>query len=485
MMRFSFVQSVLGVLLVSEVPGQTDVCKSIEAAISGSVYYPGTADYMHDISHWSQLSTQSSICSVEPGTPEDVGRILRILDTTRTPFAVKGGGHSTNPGFSATAGVQIAMYRFSELDYDAAAETVTVGTGMTWDDVYAQLEPYGVNVVGGRVPGPGVAGFSLGGGFSWLTNQYGLSLDTIVAMELVKPNGVVTNVTQDSDPELFFGLKGTQNNLGVVTRIVFKTFPQGQVWGGQIAYGADQVASVNAATVRFHKITDPKAEVVTGHTFTNGEVNAAVLLFYDAPTAPSGVFDDFLSIPAISRNVSTRSFKDHVASNTENFPSMSGLRVRTALHTVSLLDHSQSVVDAVANETAFWGSRFAAQVPGPFVVSYFMEPFLPDILSHNSEPTAYPPSREATLFPFAVQYAWSSSDMDEYFLDGMRLSVKQITAAAVADGQAIQDVALYPNYALYDTPPSRIFGDNLERLKALKARVDPHDVMGLAGGFKL
>ncbi|KAF9009152.1 FAD-binding domain-containing protein [Hymenopellis radicata] len=442
MMRSSFVQSVLGVLLVSEVPGQTDVCKSIEAAISGasSVYYPGTADYMHDISHWSQLSTQSSICSVEPGTPEDVGRILRILDTTRTPFAVKGGGHSMNPGFSATAGVQ-----------NPDRHTVTVGTGMTWDDVYAALDPYGVNVVGGRVPGPGVAGFSLGGGFSWLMNQYGLSLDTIVAMELVTPDGVVTN--------------GTQNNLGVVTRIVFKTFPQGQVWGGQIAYGADQVASVNVATARFQKITDPKAEVITGHTFTNGEVNAAVLLFYDAPTAPSGVFDDFLSIPAISRNVSTRSFKDHVASYTENFQSMSGLR--TALHTVSLLDHSQSVVDAVANETAFWGSRFAAQVPEPFIVTYYMEPFLPDILSHNPEPTAYPPSREATLLPLCVMYAWSSSDTDEYFWI------------------AIQDVALYPNYALFDTPPSRIFGDNVERLKAIKARVDPHDVMGLAGGFKL
>ncbi len=67
----------------------------------------------------------------------------------------------------------------------------------------------------------------------------------------------------------------------------------------------------------------------------------------------------------------------------------------------------------------------------------------------------------------------------------MRLSAKQITAAAVADGQAIEDVALYPNYALFDTPLERIFGGNVERLKVIKARVDPDDVMGLAGGFKL
>ncbi len=75
--------------------------------------------------------------------------------------------------------------------------------------------------------------------------------------------------------------------------------------------------------------------------------------------------------------------------------------------------------------------------------------------------------------------------MDDYFLDAMRSSVEQIKAAAVADGQAIEDAALYPNYALYDTPTSRIFGDNLERLRAIKKRVDPNDVMGLAGGFKL
>ncbi len=56
------------------------------------------------------------------------------------------------------------MYRFSEIDYDASTQTVTIGTGLTWDDVYAALEPYGVNAVGARVPGIGVAGFALGGG---------------------------------------------------------------------------------------------------------------------------------------------------------------------------------------------------------------------------------------------------------------------------------------------------------------------------------
>ena len=56
------------------------------------------------------------------------------------------------------------MYRFSAFNYNAAAQTVEIGSGLIWDDVYAALAPYNVNVVGGRVTGVGVAGFTLGGG---------------------------------------------------------------------------------------------------------------------------------------------------------------------------------------------------------------------------------------------------------------------------------------------------------------------------------
>lgn len=77
---------------------------------------------------------------------------------------VKGGGHGTNPGWSSTTGVHISLYRFSQVNYNAATQTAEVGAGLIWDDVYAALEPYNVNVVGGRVPGVGVAGFALGGG---------------------------------------------------------------------------------------------------------------------------------------------------------------------------------------------------------------------------------------------------------------------------------------------------------------------------------
>jgi FAD/FMN-containing dehydrogenase len=79
---------------------------------------------------------------------------------------VKGGGHATNPGFSSTSGIEIVMTRFNETKVDSTRGIVEVGAGLTWDQVYVALEPTGVNVVGGRIPGVGVAGLTLGGGES-------------------------------------------------------------------------------------------------------------------------------------------------------------------------------------------------------------------------------------------------------------------------------------------------------------------------------
>ena len=77
---------------------------------------------------------------------------------------MKGGGHSTNPGFSSTPGVQIALTRLNETIVNSEDGTVDVGPGLAWDQVYTALNSTGVNVVGGRLASVGVAGFTLGGG---------------------------------------------------------------------------------------------------------------------------------------------------------------------------------------------------------------------------------------------------------------------------------------------------------------------------------
>ncbi|KAI0262279.1 hypothetical protein BGY98DRAFT_940474, partial [Russula aff. rugulosa BPL654] len=137
-------QDVFG--LLATMHNSTDplnTCDQIAIAISSAsqVFLTPAPEYLLHMAHASASSYELSACSVEAGSTED----LRILGSTRTPFAVKGGGHAFNPKFSSTSGVQIALSRFNEIEVDFTSGTVEIGAGLTWDQVYTNLEPTGVN----------------------------------------------------------------------------------------------------------------------------------------------------------------------------------------------------------------------------------------------------------------------------------------------------------------------------------------------------
>jgi len=109
---------------------------------------------------------------------------MKLIGQYRVPFAAKGGGHTMNPHFSSTNGVHISMTRFQKIVYHESNQTVDVGAGLVWNDVYERRDPYNVTVVGGRFFGVGVGGLVLGGGYSWKSNQYGLSIDNVYEYEV-------------------------------------------------------------------------------------------------------------------------------------------------------------------------------------------------------------------------------------------------------------------------------------------------------------
>lgn len=249
-----------------------DTCKKIERTISSAsqVFYPGSPEFEADISHRANSSSQVSACSVQPGTPQDVGLILRELVSTRTPFAVKGGGHSVNRGFSSTLGVHISLARFDDVVVNEHAETVEIGAGLAWTDVYASINPRGINVVGGRLNGVGVSGLTLGGGYSWKTNQFGLTIDTVAEFEFVLPSGRVTTVTEQ-DEDLWFGLRGGLNNYGIVTKFTLKSHKQSDIWAALINFAGDQVDGAQKAFSKFlSESHDHKASQLGIFIYTNG-----------------------------------------------------------------------------------------------------------------------------------------------------------------------------------------------------------------------
>ncbi|VDB99546.1 unnamed protein product [Peniophora sp. CBMAI 1063] len=455
----------------------TDACAQIASAISSAsdVYYPLSVQYDEDIEHWAGSSTQEATCSVEPGTVDDVGKI--IVGLTRTPFAVKGGGHATNVGFSSTTGVQVSMTRFNNITLSEDMATVDIGAGLTWDEVYDALDGTGMNVVGGRVTGVGVAGLTLGGGYSWKTSQYGLTIDNVAEFELVLPNGTVQSVTAENE-DLWLALRGGMNNFGIVTNFKFNTVPQSDVWGGVITMTGDQFPAVSAAIANFSaNNTDTKAAILPSYNSAAGLPGMLLILFYDDATQP-GLFDAFMDIPAVTSDVKTRSFVDFVTS----IPISLAPPVRGAFHTTSVLGYSPAILDLIVNMTLTYGPELAL-LDSAVLISIDVEPFASTLFTHGSD-SAWPPSRSQALLPTNVYFSWVLPSADEMMWAVMEEIEGNVTALAVAEGQDVEHAAKYGNEALGDTTVEEIYGNNVVRLRSIREAVDPEDVMGLAGGFK-
>jgi hypothetical protein len=112
-----------------------------------------------------------------------------------------------------------------------------------------------------------------------------------------------------------------------------------------------------------------------------------------------------------------------------------------------------------------------------------VEPFDRAVFTYGT-PSAYPPDRSRLYFPSLLSFSWSKSSLDETMTSAIRESADSLRVAALKDGQDVEHAAVYPNYALFDTPLKDMYGNNVPRLHALRQAIDPDNVMGLAGGFR-
>ena len=119
--------------------------------------------------------------------------------------------------------------------------------------------------------------------------------------------------------------------------------------------------------------------------------------------------------------------------------------------------------------------------------SYFLEPFVPDYLSHAAEnSSAFPPSRKSRILPTAIAVGWTSPSLDAKGMQVTKDLGEALSAyASDVDGQDLSAYYIYPNYALADVRVEDMYGENLEKMREVRERVDPNRLMALAGGFKV
>lgn len=147
------------------------ICQQLASALPHKIFYPGNSAYVSmQEDFWShQESSLSPKCIVVPSSAQDVSTAISILtkhgdESHRTPFAIKGGGHSPNAGFANIQnGVTIDMDQIAGVTYDEENSIASIGAGAKWLQVYEYLSEYGVTVAGGDNGGVGVGGLLIGG----------------------------------------------------------------------------------------------------------------------------------------------------------------------------------------------------------------------------------------------------------------------------------------------------------------------------------
>ncbi|KAI8954529.1 hypothetical protein F4801DRAFT_587346 [Xylaria longipes] len=219
------------------------------------VLEPADAEYANrQASYWSNSAKLLPSCIVRPGNAAEVATTIKILVAVQEIFAVRSGGHTQWAGSNnIEQGVTIDLGRLSWTCYDAESETVDIGPGGRWHNVYGELAKHGRSVAGGREGNVGVAGLILGSGNTFYKARHGFACDNVVAFEVVLADGRIVTARADDDAtdDLFWALKGRSGNFGIVTNFRMRALKSGTIWGGLTFFPRQVTAAAAQALVDF------------------------------------------------------------------------------------------------------------------------------------------------------------------------------------------------------------------------------------------
>jgi len=203
-------------------------------ALAGTIIEPGHADYDKARAVIYGGIDKRPRAIVRVADSADIATLIAHARENGLELAVRSGGHSGAGHSSTQGGIVIDVRDLKSIDIDAAGKTVWAGAGVTAAELAAALAPHQMVVGFGDTGTVGISGITLGGGVGYLARKYGLSIDSLLAVEIVTADGALLVVDETSHPDLFWALRGGGGNFGVVTRLKFQLRPLPAFTGGML-----------------------------------------------------------------------------------------------------------------------------------------------------------------------------------------------------------------------------------------------------------
>ena len=169
---------------------------------------------------------------VRAANAADVAHVVRIAAASGVELAVRSGGHSGAGHGTTDGGIQLDLSAMKEIDIDVAGRTVWAETGLTAGELTAAVGEHGFVVGFGDTGSVGIGGLTTGGGIGYLVRAHGLTIDNVLAADVVTADGELIRTDAEHHPDLFWAIRGGGGNFGVVTRFQYRLHELPSIVGG-------------------------------------------------------------------------------------------------------------------------------------------------------------------------------------------------------------------------------------------------------------
>ncbi len=220
--------------------------ENLRGLCDGRVHLPGDPGYDAARTPWNLAVDQRPAAVAVPHSAGEVADVVRAAAAAGLRVAPQSTGHGAGP-LGERALDDVVIVRLSELTgvtVDAAARTARVLGGTLWHDVVAATAPHGLTALHGSAGDVAVAGYALGGGLSFYGRTHGLAANSIRAAEVVTADGSLVRASAEENLELFWALRGGGGNLGVVVALEIGLLPYADVYAGMLLWPRDRAPEV-------------------------------------------------------------------------------------------------------------------------------------------------------------------------------------------------------------------------------------------------